>query len=110
MFFFSFLKLRQTGILKRIMDKTWQQNTKEILIEPAPVVTLAMVATVHILFLFGVLLSVVILCMENIIWRGRWYKQKREWRQICNMHCYKTEKHQPNNRQRLCTKDVLKTY
>jgi capsular polysaccharide biosynthesis protein len=73
------LKLRQTGMLKRIMDKTWQQHTSEIVKEHPPVVPLAMVANIHILFLFGVLLSLVILFMECIIWRGGWYKQKRAW-------------------------------
>jgi len=72
------LKLRQTGILKHIMDKTWQQHSREILIEPPPSVTLEMVRTIHLLFVMGILLSLVILCVENIIWRVGWCAKRNE--------------------------------
>jgi hypothetical protein len=73
------LKLRQTGILKRITDETWQQHSREILIEPPPSVTLEMVIIIHVLFVVGILLSLIILCMEYLIWRRGRYKQKRAW-------------------------------
>jgi hypothetical protein len=63
--------------MKRIMDETWQQHSREILLEPPPSVTLEMVIIIHLLFVLGILLSLVILCMEYLIWRGGWYKQKR---------------------------------
>jgi len=72
------LKLSQTGILKHIKDNIWQQHTKEILIEPPPSVTLEMVMTIHFLFVTGILLSLVILCMEYIIWRGGWCTKRSE--------------------------------
>jgi hypothetical protein len=71
------LKLRQTGIMKRIMDKTWRQHYREILLEPPPSVTLEMVAIIHLIFVVGVLLSVAILSVEYLIWRGGWYKRKQ---------------------------------
>jgi hypothetical protein len=72
------LKLRQTGILKHIMDNTWQQHFKENLIEPPPSVTLEMVMTIHLLFALGILLSLLILCVEYIIWRGRRCTKRNE--------------------------------
>jgi hypothetical protein len=72
------LKLREKGILKKVMDKTWPQHSREILIELPPSVTLEMVMTVHLLFVTGVLLSVVILCVEYIIWRREWCIERSE--------------------------------
>jgi hypothetical protein len=72
------LKLRETGILQNIMDKTWPQHSREILIEVPPSVTLEMVMTIHLLFVTGVLLSVVILCVEYMIWRGGWCTERSE--------------------------------
>jgi len=72
------LKLRQTGVLKHIMDNTWQQHSREFLIEPPPSVTLEMVMTIHLLFVWGILLSLVILCVEYIIWRGGWCTNRSE--------------------------------
>jgi len=60
------------------MDNTWQQHTKEILIEPPPSVTLEMVMTIHLLFVTGILLSIVILCVEYVIWRGGWCTKRSE--------------------------------
>jgi hypothetical protein len=72
------LKLRQTGILQHVIDNTWQQHTREFLIEPPPSVTLEMVVTIHLLFVSGILLSLVILCVEYIIWRGGWCTKRTE--------------------------------
>ena len=63
--------------MKRIMDKTWRQHSREILLEPPPSVTLEMVAIIHLIFLLGVLLSVAILSVEYLIWGGGWYKRKQ---------------------------------
>jgi len=60
------------------MDNTWQQHTKEIQIEPPPSVTLEMVMTIHLLFVTGILLSLVILCVEYIIWKGGWFTKRSE--------------------------------
>ncbi|XP_023717024.1 probable glutamate receptor [Cryptotermes secundus] len=60
------LELKQTGIIQRIADKTWRPHTREILLEPPPSVTLEMVMIIHVLFVLGILLSIVILFVEYV--------------------------------------------
>jgi hypothetical protein len=74
------------------MDNTWQQHTREILIEPSPSVTLEMVMTICLLFVWGILLSLVILCMEYIILRGGWCTNGSEHGDIHNVG-YRTERY-----------------
>lgn len=66
MFCSSMLELKQTGIIQRIADKTWRPHTREILLEPPPRVTLEMVMIIHVLFVLGILLSIVILFVEYV--------------------------------------------
>jgi hypothetical protein len=75
MFCSSMLELKQTGIMQRIVDKTWRPHSREILLEPPPKVTLEMVTVIHVLFASGVLLSIPILVIECVTLK--WGRHKR---------------------------------
>jgi hypothetical protein len=74
------LELKQTGIMQRIVDKIWRPHSREILLEPPPSVTLEMVTVILVLFVLGILLSIVILFIEYVTCkRGRHKHGPTQW-------------------------------